>query len=1137
MVTRQSPVRPRHTQPATDHHALAALQRTAGNAAVVAVVQRLQTGASPPRPQPMRPEADPRFRALTGKVEAEARTARAHPRPATEVGKVKAAAAPPSTDREAQAKATQSEVMAGAKPGGFDKAGFVAAVKAAIAAQAPKNLEEAEDFGASGRAEAVKGQVSGRVAEGRQRSAQDITERTAATPDTAATQEKPVIPLAPERPPALGSVPAASGMPGRAPAEQLDFSAGKQQTDEQMAAADVTEQQLATSNEPEFTAAVAAKKVGEAHSASAPAQVRESEAATLAGAREDATGMGRTGLLGLVEAKAAGLTKVAGGKQSARSQDETTRAEVAAAVKRIFDRTKAEVEAILGGLDKEVASRFDSGEKEVRADFTRNHKTEMAAYKERRYSGWDGATRWLSDKVTSLPKEADEIFVHAKARYEQRMSDLIGTIADFIGAQLTAAKDRIAAGRKEIRAFVDKQPKELRKVASEAAAQFEAQFDQLESDVDSKQDGLVQDLASKYIEARSSVDEEITAAQEENKGLWDKAKDAIGGAIQTVLKLKDMLLGLLARATVAVEKIIKDPVAFLGNFVNAVKGGIVAFGQHIETHLAAGLKAWLLGALAAGGIELPEKWDLKGVVSLVLSILGLTWENIKARIAQKIPPVVLEKVLQGFEMVKVLVSEGVGGLWKWVLEKVGDIKEMVMSQIQEMVATEIIKAGITWLISLLNPASAFVKACKMIYDAVMFFVEKADQIKEFVDAVLDSVESIASGRVGAVAGYVEKTLTKMVPVLIGFLASLLGLGGISGKIQRILQTVQKPVMKVVDWVIGKAVAYGKKAWAGLKRLGRKLRAKGKALLGKVKKKLGIKEKTLEQVDAEKKARLDKGVAAGVKAVNRFAGRPVGNRILRPILAAIRLGYRMSVLEPIEQDGKWSVHGVVNPEKTNLSDAQVGGSLEDILKQLSVPPLPELVLALDYLSPQTHAFVTYPKDGGHYTNVAGRHAEWNFDADIRANLLKKIDGRKYRKGSVVPVTLRMNRTPCNDCSAVLDALRNATIAERRISLTVMSSSAYGGQKWESWLMEHPGEARVPKPILRSGLEKLASLKARGTRLGVWDIWSQIGRAVLAGDPRLAGLNPELLRRNADAARILEGTLKEVDARLALPAPHR
>ena len=300
-----------------------------------------------------------------------------------------------------------------------------------------------------------------------------------------------------------------------------------------------------------------------------------------------------------------------------------------------------------------------------------------------------------------------------------------------------------------------------------------------------------------------------------------------------------MLLGVLARAAAAIGKIIKDPIGFLGNFVNAVKSGIVNFGAHILDHLKNGLQKWLLGALSEGGIELPQTWDLKGVVQLVLSIIGMTWERIKARIFAKVPGLqpVWDKVIGAFEVLKILVDEGIGGLWNWVLQKAGDIKEMIMGQIKEMVATQIIKAGITWLISMLNPAGAFIKACKMIYDVVMFFVEKASQIKEFVDSVLDSVESIAAGGVGAVADKIEQTLAKLVPLLIGFLANLLGLGGIADKVKKIIETVQKPVMQVVDWVVGKAVGLGKRFVGFAKKVGGKVTAaktwvRGKAKRGK-----------------------------------------------------------------------------------------------------------------------------------------------------------------------------------------------------------------------------------------------------------------------------------------------------------------
>ena len=78
------------------------------------------------------------------------------------------------------------------------------------------------------------------------------------------------------------------------------------------------------------------------------------------------------------------------------------------------------------------------------------------------------------------------------------------------------------------------------------------------------------------------------------------------------------------------------------------------------------------------------------------------------------------------------------------------------------------------------------KAAMAIYDIVMFFVNRGSQIIELVKAVTESIKAIASGSVGAVAKAIEGALAKSVPVLIGFLASLLGIGGLVGKVHKIL---------------------------------------------------------------------------------------------------------------------------------------------------------------------------------------------------------------------------------------------------------------------------------------------------------------------------------------------------------------
>lgn len=890
-----------------------ALQRSAGNRAVAAAIQRF---TEPPKPVPVTPLDDPKFAAVKAQITDKGRALKKHPAPKAEAKQADDAAVAPSDDKEAQAKAAQADTMSAAKPGGFDKAGFVAAVKAAVAAKAPKNLDEADKFSESGKADEVKAEVAGKVTAGKENSVKAIKDTTAAAPDPSKATEKPTTPLALEKAPMPGAVDAAKAMPSKAPAQQLDFTAPKNETDAKMAEAGVTEQTLANSNEPEFTGALAAKKEGERHSASAPGEVREKEGATLTETQQAATATGRAGLAGLVQTKAASLAKGANQKSAHKAKDEAERARVAGEIKSIFDATKKDVEATLNSLDGEVGKRFDEGEKKARSEFTADHKRRMEKYKDDRYSGVVGKARWLADEFAGLPAEANNIYQEAKNLYESRMEQVISTVADFIGAELAKAKDRIAQGREAIKKYVAAQPKSLQKFAAETSQQFSAQFDQLESDVDSKQEALVDDLATRYAEARNAVDEEITAEQEKNKGLWDKAVDAVGGVIGTILKLKDMLLNVLSRAANAIGKIIKDPIGFLGNLVNAVKGGIENFVANIADHLKKGLQSWLLGSLAEGGIELPEKFDLKGIIKLIMSMLGVTWAHIRSRIVKRIGEPVMSKVEAGVEWVKMVISEGIGGIWRWVLEKLGDIKEMVMNQIRDFVITKIVKAGITWLISLLNPAAAFIKACKMIYDVVMFFVEKASQIKEFVDSILDSVESIASGGVGAVAGYIEKTLSKMVPVLLGFLASLLGLGGISDKIKDILNTIRKPVNAVVDGLVGAAVKYGKKFLTKLKssRLGQAFgRAKDKAL---------AKLRGGDDSPEGKQQRLDKGVADAAAAMSRFGERPVAKAALTPMLGLIKRRYGLTRLEPVVAGEVWEINAAINPTKKQTTPQKV-----------------------------------------------------------------------------------------------------------------------------------------------------------------------------------------------------------------------
>ncbi|GGW22743.1 hypothetical protein [Streptomyces xantholiticus] len=885
-----------------DPRAVQRLQARAGNAAVArlvakpkpAPVQRLDSGSAlPVAPTGLTPETDPRFQKVAGDIRAKKNALAAHPSTSSQVKAAKDAAKPPGDDKEAQAKAAQAGEMGAAKPGSFDKEAFIAAVSAAIAAKAPKSLDEADKFTRSGKTDEIKSQVSGQVKAGKEGSAKDITEKTAKAPDESKAVEKPVTPLPGQpAPPTLAPPDPKAAAVAKAPPEQTDLSTGPEETDAMMAEAKVTPEQLAHSNEPQFKEALDAKKATDAHAATAPARFRAAEAARVAAEQGGAAAAGPAGVQAMTAARAGAAQQVAAGQGATQSKEEQERARVAAEIRGIFDTTKKEVEGILGALDTEVETAFDNGQKAAKAAFDADHQTKMKAWKDERYSGITGAARWLADAVLDPPPRANQIFAEARLVYEREMRSVISNIADLIGKRLADASNAIARGKQKIADKVAQQPKNIRQFAQQAANDIGGEFEQLESSVSEKSQSLVQDLADKYVAARGELDEEIKKLQEENKGLLSRAKDAIAETAATLMKLKDMLLGVLARAAGAIDKIISNPIGFLGNLVNAVKAGVTGFAARIGEHLKNGLKQWLFGQLSAGGIEIPETFDAKGILKLILSILGLTWASIRTRIVARIGERAMGALETGFEIVKVLVTEGVGGLWKWIVEKLSDLKDTVIGAIKDFVTEKIVTAGITWIVSLLNPASAFVRACKAIYDVVMFFVNRAAQIKSFVDSVLDSVEGIARGGGGGVPALIEQSLAKAVPVVLDFLASLLGLGGISAKIKEILQKVQAPVMKAVDWVIDKIVTAGKKVLSKLK----------------------AKVQGGDDSPEGKQARLDRGMAAALRTVNALPGRDIPQSIMTPVLAGIRMRYGLASLVAIKDGDFWAIEGKVNPDK-------------------------------------------------------------------------------------------------------------------------------------------------------------------------------------------------------------------------------
>ncbi len=293
---------------------------------------------------------------------------------------------------------------------------------------------------------------------------------------------------------------------------------------------------------------------------------------------------------------------------------------------------------------------------------------------------------------------------------------------------------------------------------------------------------------------------------------------AIGGKIlefvfQGALKLVGApvakVMSLINKGASVIGKIFKDPIGFVKNLAGAVKLGLNNFVKNIKKHLLSGLVGWLFGTLSKAGITLPEKFDLKGVFSLILQILGLTYDNIRIKLVKHLGEKTVSRMEKVFNFIKDLITKGPIVLWEKVKESLTNLKDAVLGGIRSWVITTVIKEGVTWIVGLLNPVGALIKILKVLWSIIQFFLERWKQIVTFANSVFDSIAEIAAGNLKKAAAAVENALGRAIPVIISFLANLLGLGGIAKTIKKIIAKIRAPIDKAIDKVVGWLVKKGK----------------------------------------------------------------------------------------------------------------------------------------------------------------------------------------------------------------------------------------------------------------------------------------------------------------------------------------
>lgn len=339
-----------------------------------------------------------------------------------------------------------------------------------------------------------------------------------------------------------------------------------------------------------------------------------------------------------------------------------------------------------------------------------------------------------------------------------------------------------------------------------------------------------------------------------------------------------VVMDFLAEAGDLITTIFKDPLTFLSNALSSVKMGLGNFMTNILQHLGKGLLSWLTGAMGNLNLKMPEKFDLMGILSVTMQVLGLTYDNIKARAIKKLDEYypgkgaeIIGKLEQTAGIVREVMRDGPKALWKHLEEFVGNLQQTIMGGIQSFVTERLVKAGIELLISMATPVGGVVKVLKTVYDFIMFIVDNIERIFKFVKTVFKSVADIAAGKLDNAAKMIESVLAQTIPMILDFLARLLNMGGISKKIQEIMERIRKPINKGIDKVLELVIKLAKKVVDGIT---------GKSK----KKKKGADGTPSERKEAAKKEFIEKFNANGGK-MRRWR--------MRRLLKRLRVDYKLS----------------------------------------------------------------------------------------------------------------------------------------------------------------------------------------------------------------------------------------------------
>ena len=278
----------------------------------------------------------------------------------------------------------------------------------------------------------------------------------------------------------------------------------------------------------------------------------------------------------------------------------------------------------------------------------------------------------------------------------------------------------------------------------------------------------------------------------------------------------------------------------------------------------------------------------------------------------------------------------------------------------------------------------------------MFFIEKAQQVMSLVESVVRSVGNIARGDIGGAAAFIEQSMARAIPLVIGFIADLIGLGGLSNKVQEFVKKAKTLVWRGIDAVLKKVAKIAEKIIKGAVKMAQKLAAKVKGKDKKAKDSSDAKPQT--PGDPKKKAEFDLGVAYIHEQEAPYQEEGLSKEKAEAIAASAKQQHHVfNTISVVDGGARWDyvytsrLTGARKPKKINIS--------------LTRPSFTEETKkSLKDLSPDAHKMSV---TGKNLVKVGYARRHIVPVNQIRTNYLEKLNGKTPQEAAALLAKIGVN----------------------------------------------------------------------------------------------------------------------------------